>query len=94
MSLPAEKCELKFKPTARKPVDYHYGPRSVAIGDFNADTHLDMVVTYHIANKIAVYLGDGHGAFLNETLYSTGSRSNPYMVAVVNFGTNSIGIFH
>ena len=66
-----------------------------------------MVVAYHIANEIAVYLGDGHGAFLNETMYSTGSRSNPYMVAVgdfisdsrldvavANFGTNSIGIFH
>ena len=66
-----------------------------------------MVVAYHIANEIAVYLGDGHGAFLNETMYSTGFRSNPYMVAVddfnndsrldvavADFGTNSIGIFH
>ena len=91
----------------RKLAEYKYGPRSVAIGHFNNDTFLDMVITNHIVNKIAVYLGNGDGTFTNSITYSTGSYSSPYMaiiadfnndsrldIAVANFGTNSIGIFH
>ncbi|CAF4706958.1 unnamed protein product, partial [Rotaria sp. Silwood2] len=89
------------------PVQYRYGPRSVAIGDFNNDTFLDMVIAHYIVNKITVYLGNGDGTFKSHTTYSTGSYSRPYKViigdfnndhrldiAVANFGTNNINIFH
>ncbi|CAF5005919.1 unnamed protein product, partial [Rotaria sp. Silwood1] len=92
---------------AQKPIEYKYGPRSVALGDFDNDTILDMAIANHIVNKIAVYLGNGDSSFRNPTMYSTGSYSSPYMVtvadfnndnrsdiAVANFGTNNIGIFH
>jgi hypothetical protein len=101
-----QKCNLNFKPTPQKPVEYKYGTRSVAIGDFNNDACLDMVVAHYIVNKIAVYLGDGDGTFRNQITYLTGPYSGPYMVtvgdfnndsrldiAVANFGTNNIGIF-
>ncbi|CAF3654335.1 unnamed protein product [Rotaria sp. Silwood1] len=102
-----QKCELKFKPTAQKPIEYKYGPRSVAIGDFDNDTCLDMVIAYHAVNKIGVYLGYGNGNFKSPITYSTGSYSSPYMVtvddidndshldiAVANFGTNNVAIFY
>ncbi|CAF1458587.1 unnamed protein product, partial [Rotaria sp. Silwood1] len=101
------KCAINFKPTVQKPVEYKYGPRSVALGDFDNDTVLDMVIANHLVNKIAVYLGNGDGTFKNPTMYSTGSYSSPYMVtvadlnndnrldlAVANFGTNNVQIFH
>ncbi|CAF5126015.1 unnamed protein product, partial [Rotaria sp. Silwood1] len=103
----APKCSLNFKATAQKPIEYNYGPRSVAISDFDNDSVLDMVIANHIANNIAVYLGNGDGSFRNPIIYSTGSYSSPYMVtiadfnndnrldiAVANFGTNNIWIFH
>ncbi|CAF3812335.1 unnamed protein product [Rotaria sp. Silwood1] len=85
----APKCELKFKPTAQKPVEYKYDPRSVAIGDFNNDTCLDMVIAHHTVNKITVYLGYGNGTFKNPISYSTGSYSSPYMVTVGYFNNDS-----
>ncbi|CAF3851063.1 unnamed protein product [Rotaria sp. Silwood1] len=101
------KCRLNFRPTAQKPIEYKHGPRSVAIGDFDNDTVLDMVIANHLVNKIAVYLGNSDGSFKSPTTYSTGSYSSPYMVtvadfnndkrldiAVANFGTNNIVIFH
>ena len=102
----SSKCEMKFQPTAKNPIEYNYGPRSVAVGDFNNDTWLDMVVANNIVNNIAIYLGYGNGTFSSLIMYSTGSGSTPYMVAVgdfnndhqldiavANFGTNNIGIF-
>ena len=88
-----------------KPVEYQYGPRSLAIGDFDNDDVLDTVIANHKVNKIAVYLGNGDGTFKSPTQYSTGSYSSPYMVAVgdfnndhqldiavANYGTNDVGI--
>jgi hypothetical protein len=71
--------------TAKDPIDYNYGPRSVAIGDFNNDTWLDMVVADHIASSIVIYLGNIKGTFLRQSSYSTGSNSAPNMVAVGDF---------
>ncbi|CAF3378408.1 unnamed protein product, partial [Rotaria socialis] len=52
-----QKCGLKLKETPRKPIDYKYGPRSIAVGDFNNDSWPDMVVANHIVNDIAIYFG-------------------------------------
>ncbi|CAF5004630.1 unnamed protein product, partial [Rotaria sp. Silwood1] len=90
----------------KNPIEYNYGPRSVAVGDFNNDTWLDMVVANHLVNNIAIYQGYNKGIFSKTIEYSTGTRSTPYMVdvadfnnddrldiAVANYGTNNIGIF-
>ncbi|CAF4416979.1 unnamed protein product [Rotaria socialis] len=99
-------CGLKFIQTAKNPIEYSYGPRSVAAGDFNNDTWIDMVVANHIVNTIAIYFGQNDGTFSTPIQYSTGVKSIPYMVvvddfsndelldiAVANFGTNSISVF-
>ena len=92
---------------AEKPVEYLYGPRFVAVGDFNNDTIIDLVIAQQTVNKITVYLGKGDGNFENRIEYSTGLHSSPCMVqvghfnndsqldiVVANFGSNSISIFY
>ncbi len=101
-----QKCNLNFKQTPQNPIEYKYGPRSVAIGDFNNDTWLDMVVANENVDNIAVYLGYGNGNFSNKKEYPTGNGSAPYMItvsdlnndsrldiAVANFRTNNICLF-
>ncbi|CAF1535782.1 unnamed protein product [Rotaria sordida] len=94
-----QKFELKCKPTAQKPVEYKYGPRSVAVGDFDNDTCLDMVIAHHTVNKITVYLGYanygtnnvgvllgyGNGSFENQMMLNTGTNSHPISIAVGDF---------
>ena len=80
--------------------------RSVAIGDFNNDSRLDIVVANYQANNIGIFIGYGNGSFSSQTTYSTGSGSNPYSVtvgdlnndgrpdiAVANYGTSNVGVF-
>ncbi|CAF1333784.1 unnamed protein product, partial [Adineta steineri] len=101
-----QQCELKFIQTLQNPVEYNFGPRSVAVGNFNDDELLDIVVANSIVNSISVFLGYNNGAFASNMTYSTGLYSAPYMVAigdfnndhhtdiaVAYFGTNSIGVF-
>src|SRR5579871_2797594 len=52
-----QKCGLKFIPTVKNPIEYNYGPRSVAIGDFNNYTWLDMVLPI-ILLTILLYILD------------------------------------
>jgi hypothetical protein len=88
------------------PIEYNYRPQSVAIGDFNNDTWLDLVVANFAADSIAIFLGFGNGSVNRPMIYSTGSGSAPCMVAVgdfnndhrldiavANYGIHNVGIF-
>jgi predicted nucleotidyltransferase len=81
-------------------------PISVAVGDFNDDGRLDIMVTNFLVNNIGIFLGDGNGTFSSQTTYDTGAWSRPYSFAVGDFnndsrldivvansGTNNVGIF-
>jgi hypothetical protein len=81
-------------------------PASIAVGDFNNDTRLDVVVANNGTDNVMVIFGSGYGTFVSHTSYSTGNNSYPCGVAVgdlnndsrldivvANSGTNSIGIF-
>ena len=65
-------------------------PYSIATGDFNNDTRLDIVVANYHSDSISVFLGYGNGSFENQTTYSTGSNSSPYSVAVGDFNSDTI----
>jgi hypothetical protein len=65
-------------------------PYSIAAGDFNNDTQLDIVVANYDSDSISVFLGYGNGSFANQTTYSTGSNSLPYSVAVGDFNSDTI----
>jgi hypothetical protein len=101
------KCELKFKKIDQDPVNYKYGPQSVALGDFNNDTWLDMVVVNNAVDSITVYFGYSNVTFRRQREYSTGTGSSPYMISVndlngdqrvdivvANFRTHNVGIFY
>jgi hypothetical protein len=65
-------------------------PYSVAVGDFNGDTQLDIVVANSNSDNVGIFLGYGNGCFANQTTYSTGSDSYPYSVAVGDFNNDTI----
>ncbi|CAF3496833.1 unnamed protein product [Rotaria socialis] len=55
---------------------------SVAVGDFNNDIHLDIVVTDIAHNSIFLLFGYGNGTFFNQTIYSVGPASSPAGISV------------
>ncbi|CAF4265760.1 unnamed protein product, partial [Rotaria sordida] len=58
-------------------------PISVAVGDFNNDMYLDIVMANLNENDVSVLLGYGNGSFANQMTYLTGSL--PSAVAVGDF---------
>ena len=73
--------------TFKAAVNYSAGldPNAIAVGDFNGDGKLDVVVANSDGADISVLLGDGDGTFQPATSYSTGSGSSPLSVAVGDF---------
>ena len=68
---------------------HNSNPSSVAVGDFNHDHHLDVVVTnYHFGN-IAIFLGHGNGSFTVQTKYAISSKSRPNIIAVGSFDNDN-----
>ena len=101
----AATCQIGFKSDTPVSV-YNYGPRSIAIGDFDNDTLPDMVIANSMNDTIVIYFGDVIDTFSTQISFSTGFDTMPYMVAigdinkdtyldiaVGNFGTNNIGLF-
>ena len=60
-------------------------PISLAVGDFNNDNYLDLVVANSNGGTISVFLGYGNGSFQAPRAYSTGNSTKPYSVAVADF---------
>jgi FG-GAP-like repeat/FG-GAP repeat/IPT/TIG domain len=72
--------------TFQPAVNYDAGstPDSVAIGDFNGDGKLDLVVANHLGATVSVLLGNGDGTFQSAVAYPTGG-ANPSSVVVGDF---------
>ncbi|CAF4742513.1 unnamed protein product, partial [Rotaria sp. Silwood2] len=81
-------------------------PRSIAVGDFNNDDFIDIVVANSGSNTIGIFLSHDNGTFTDQNVYTTGFQSSPYSVvtndfnndnfidiAVTNYRTNNVGIF-
>jgi len=78
-------------------------PSSVALGNFNADDHSDLVVTDRQANRIAVLLGNGDGTFGSPTYVPAGGSPSSVIVedfdgdeiqdlAVSNLGSDTVSV--
>ena len=94
-----------FVSTAPRPISSSSQPVSIVVEDFDNDTCLDVVVADRVKNEIVIIRGSGNGTFLDQKTYSTGKGSSPRWlvvddfnhdhfldIAVVNSGTNNIGI--
>ncbi|CAF1095660.1 unnamed protein product [Rotaria sordida] len=79
-------------------------PYSVAVGDFNNDIRLDIVVTNLNNNTVSVLLGYGNGSFADQVTYSTGAgpisvavgdlnNDNQLDIVVVNFYDDTVSVF-
>jgi len=76
--------------TFAKPVFYASGtePTSVAVGDFNADKLLDLVVTNGGDNTVAILPGNGDGTFGPYIRFEAGGVANPEAVAAADFNND------
>jgi hypothetical protein len=65
------------------------GPTSVTVDDFNNDSTLDIVTSNsdYFDNTISVLLGNGHGAFQNQTKYTVGKGASSVTVGDFNNDT-------
>ncbi|CAF3319218.1 unnamed protein product [Rotaria socialis] len=57
-------------------------PYSIAVGDFNNDSLLDIVVANNGGNNIGILLGYGNGTFRKQITFPTGNNSTPNWVAI------------
>jgi hypothetical protein len=64
------------------------GPSAVAVGDFNHDGNLDMVVANHFDSDLSVLLGNGNGTFKPQALIPLDGR--PVAVVVGDFNGDGI----
>jgi VCBS repeat-containing protein len=62
------------------------GSIAIGIGDYNGDGHLDLAVVNHLANNVAILLGDGTGNFGVAPSLKVGTK--PYYVAVADFNAD------
>jgi predicted nucleotidyltransferase len=63
-------------------------PYSIAIGDFNNDTKLDIAVANQGTNNVDMLLGNRMGAFVPQKSYESGSDSVPSTVVVGDFNND------
>ena len=65
-------------------------PPFVAVGDFNNDSYLDILIVNRKINGIGVFLGNGNGTFSEQMLYSTSTTVPPKSVALGDFNNDTL----
>jgi hypothetical protein len=66
------------------------GPFSVAVGDFNNDTILDLAVANQNSDNVSILLGNGNGTFVDTPAVNFGAGDEPISVAVGDFNNDTI----
>ncbi|CAF1210047.1 unnamed protein product [Adineta ricciae] len=99
-------CQWNFRSTIKSSLIHSSHPQALAVGDFDNNQQIDLVVAKSGTNTIVVFLLDINATINSQQTYSTGARSRPCSLAVADFnedgytdiavannGTNNIGIF-
>jgi hypothetical protein len=78
--------------TFQRAVDYDVlaSPLPVAVGDFNGDHKLDIVVADRSVSRVSILLGNGDGTFQPHVDYpsGTGTPPAPYFIATGDFNND------
>jgi hypothetical protein len=76
--------------TFQQPKNFDAGlwPDALALGDFNGDGKLDLVVARHDSADVLVCLGNGDGTFHASGAYHTGTY--PWAISIADFTGNGI----
>lgn len=64
--------------------------RDVKVGDFNGDGHADVAVSVLGLDSVAIFSGDGKGAFSEPKLVSTGENTGPTRLAVGDLNDDGV----
>ncbi|CAF3922686.1 unnamed protein product [Adineta steineri] len=64
-------------------------PRTVAVGDFNNDNHVDLAVANYYGDNIGVLFGNNDGSFQEQMAIPTEYNSSPYVVIASNFNNDN-----
>jgi hypothetical protein len=64
---------------------YGSNPSSIAVGDFNDDNHLDIVVANNGTGNVGILLGFGNGMFAAQTTYLININSYPQYITIGDF---------
>ncbi len=64
-------------------------PYYVVVGDFNNDSRWDIAVAYQKISSIGIFLGNGDGTFLNQSLYLLDESSEPNSLAIGDFNNDN-----
>ncbi|CAF1310366.1 unnamed protein product [Adineta ricciae] len=81
-------------------------PYAIAVGMFNNDTFLDIIVVNYGSNNVGIFLGYGDGSFMDMKVFAIGYGSLPFSIlpghfnndqmldfVVANEGTDNLKIF-
>ncbi|CAF1438816.1 unnamed protein product [Adineta ricciae] len=64
-------------------------PMSIATGDFNRDSIIDLAITNFESHTVSVLLGNRNGTFQIQQILSTGNGSGPQKVVTTDFDNDS-----
>lgn len=70
--------------------DNFLGPTAVAVGYFNQDSYLDIVVANYDDQSVGILRGNGDGTFLPETTFFVGNNTDPVAIAVGDFNNDHL----
>jgi predicted nucleotidyltransferase len=65
-------------------------PHAIAVGDFNNDRRLDIVVANNLDHNFGIFYGNGDGTFSSQKIYPLGDKCLPVAVAVGDFNRDSL----
>jgi hypothetical protein len=77
----------KFQPAPGSPFAVGHLPNDIAIGDFNHDSNLDLVIPNHQTPYVTILLGDGKGGFhpAPHSPFATQSSPHPHGAVAADF---------